>query len=592
MVIATTHGHGGADRLTVVRASISCCSTPSLAPARAVTLPVFARRFTLPLILSVSACADRPGDDGEAGGTLVIALPGTGISPPFPPHSVDNMSRMIVDQLYDRLAEIGPDLNTVGDRGYAPRLAQRWEWARDSMSIVFHLDPRARWHDGRPVRASDVRFAVDLLKDPQTGTQYTSFLTNVDSVSVRDSLTMVAWFRARSPLQFYQFVFNVYPLPQHLLEDIPRSQLSTSAAAQRPVGSGPFRLARFEPGVRLELLADTMHYRGRPNLDRVLLTFAGDPNSALTQLLSGQVDFVEVVAPDAVPRLDSAENVRAVAYPTMGYGFMTMNTRDPRRASAPHPIFGDRTVRRAISMAVDREAMLRNVFGQLGTLGHGPYPKALADTSVKPLPFDRERAAALLDSAGWRRGADGIRMKNGRPLAFSITVPTTSPSRMRYAVLIQEQLKNVGGRVEIDALEFNASQERLNTGRFDATLAIVGQDPPRTGVEQFWGSSSTPPAGANYGRYSNPLVDALIDSIGITADPARADDQWRRMSRTIIEDAPAIWLFEYAPVAGVHNRIRIEGMRGYAWWAELPDWWIPADERIDRDRIGLRPAQP
>ena len=545
-------------------------------------------------MLLAAACTDRPGtagNDGETGGTLIIALPGTGISPTFPPHSVDNMSRMVVDQLYDRLAEIGPDLNTVGDRGYTPRLAQRWEWAPDSMSIAFHLDPRARWHDGTPVRATDVRFALDLLKDPQTGTQYTSFLTNVDSVSVRDSVTAVAWFRARSPLQFYQFVFNVYPLPEHLLKDTPRGQLSTSDAAQRPVGSGPYRLSRYEPGVRIELVADTMHYRRRAKLDRVLLVFAGDPNSTLTQLFSGQADFVEVVPPDAVPRLDSAEHLRALPYPTMGYGFMTMNTRDSQRSGAPHPIFADRAVRRAISMAVDREAMLRNVYGPHGKLGHGPYPQALADTTVKPLPFDRARAAALLDSAGWRLGSGGVRMKNGRPLAFSITVPTTSPSRMRYAVLIQEQLKNVGARVEIDALEFNAMQERLARGRFDATLATVGQDPPRTGVNQFWASSERPPTGANYGSYSNPTVDALLDSIAVTADPVTADDQWRRLSRTIVEDAPAIWLFEYTPVAGVHKRIRVEGMRGYAWWAGLPDWWIPADERIERDRIGLRPAQ-
>ena len=557
------------------------------------SLPILARWTVLSLVVAAVACTDRSAgtrDDAETGGTLVIALPGTGISPPFPPHSVDNMSRMIVDQLYDRLAEMGPDLNTVGDRGYTPRLARRWEWARDSLSIVFHLDPRARWQDGRPVRATDVRFALDLLKDPKTGTQYTSFLTNVDSVSVRDSLTLVTWFRARSPLQFYQFVFNVYPLPEHLLKDIPRGQLSTSDAAQRPVGSGVFRLARYEPGVRIELVADTTHYRGRPNLDRVLLVFAGDPNNMLTQLFSGQVDFVEVVAPDAVARLDSAQHLRAVPYPTMGYGFMTMNMRDGA-SGRPHPIFGERAVRRAISMAVDREAMLRNVYGQHGMLGHGPYPQALADTTVKPLPFDRARAAALLDSSGWRVGTGGIRAKNGRPLAFSITVPTTSPGRMRYAVLIQEQLRNIGARVELDPLEFNAMQEKLSTGRFDATLAIVGQDPPRTGVAQFWTSSERPPTGANYGSYSNPTADALLDSLAVTADPAKADDQWRRLSRTIVDDAPAIWLFEYRPVAGVHRRIRIEGMRGYAWWAGLADWWIPANERIERDRIGLRPAQ-
>lgn len=513
------------------------------------------------------------------------------MAPTFPLFASDNMARMVSDQMFERLAEIGPDLRTIGDRGFMPRLAQRWEWAPDSMSIVFHLDPRARWHDGRPVRAGDVRFSVDLMKDPKTATQFTALVTNLDSVSVRDSLTAVAWFKARSPEQFYQAAYQVFVLPEHLLSDIPREQLSTSEAVQRPVGSGPFRFVRFEPGVRVELQADTAHYRGRPNLDRVLLVFTGDPNNTITQLFSGQVDFVDLVPAAVVPRLDSAEHLQAVPYTLMAYGFMTMNTQDPARRGAPHPVLGDRNVRRALSMAVDREAMLRNVLGPRSELGVGPYPKLLADPSVTPPPFDRARAESLLDSAGWRRGPDGVRARNGRPLAFSITVPTTSAPRMRYAVLLQEQFRNVGARVELQSLEFNAVQERLESGRFDATLLAVGQDPPRTGLKQFWTRAGFPPGGSNYGRYSNPAVDALVDSLPFTSDPARADDQWRRLSSMIIDDAPAIWLYEYQQTAGVHKRIRIEGLRPDSWWAGLADWWIPADERIDRDRIGLRPAQ-
>jgi peptide/nickel transport system substrate-binding protein len=554
----------------------------------------FARWFALPITLVAAACTDRPGangDDVETGGTVVIALPGTGMSATFPLFAADNMARMVSDQMFDRLAEIGPGLGTVGDRGFVPRLAQRWEWGPDSLSIAFHLDPRARWHDGRPVRANDVRFSVELMKDPRTGTQATPFVANVDSVSVRDSLTAVAWFKARSPEQFYQMAYQVFVLPEHLLKDIPRDHLATSEAIQRPIGSGRFRFVRFEPGVRIELVADTGHYLGRPKLDRLLLVFTGDPNSAVTQLFSGQVDFLDAVPPDAVPRLDSAEHLRAVPYTILGYGFMSMNTRSPTGRNQPHPVFGDPVVRRALSMAVDREAMLRNVLGPRAVLGSGPYPKHLSDTTVKAPTFDRARAESLLDSAGWRRGANGTRAKNGRPLAFSITVPTTSAPRMRYAVLLQEQFRNVGAAVEIQSLEFNAVQQRLTSGNFDATLVVVGQDPPRTGIAQFWTTAGLPPTGSNYGRYTNAAVDALVDSLAYTGDPARADAQWRRASQMIIQDAPAIWLYEYQQTAGAHRRIRIEGIRPDAWWAGLADWWIPAAERIDRDRIGLRPAQ-
>lgn len=523
---------------------------------------------------------------------MVVAAPGSGTSPTFPPHAADAMARLVVDNVYERLAGIGPELNTTDDRTFSPQLAQRWEWAGDSMSIAFHLDPRARWHDGRPVRASDVRFTLDVLKDPKTATQFTSFVANLDSVAVRDSLTAVVWYRARSPEQFYQAVYQLYVLPEHLLRDIPRENLATSEAASRPVGSGRFRFTRFEPGVRIELTADTAHYRGRPKLDRVILAFTPDPNNGVTQLFSSQVDFMDAVPPAAVPQLDSAAHLQAVPLPTLAYGYMVMNSRDPRRSAAPHAVFGDPAVRRALSMAVDRQAMLRNVFGDRGELGVGPFPKALADTAVRVPPFDRARAAALLDSAGWRVGRDSIRSKNGRPLAFSIMVPTSSAVRMRYAVLLQEQFRAVGARVEIESMDFNAAHERMNTGRFDATLTVNQQDPAHSAAMQYWATAGKPPAGSNYGSYSNPRVDALLDSLAVLSPPAQLAERWRRAMQQVADDAPAIWLYEFTPIAGAHRRIRISGMRGDGWWVGLADWWIPAAERIERDRIGLRPAQP
>lgn len=552
------------------------------------------RTARLLLFVMAASCADRPGADDDSrdiGGTLVIAAPGSGTTPPFPPHAADAMGRLIADNVYERLAEIGPDLNTVGDRGFTPRLATRWEWAADSLSIAFHLDPRARWHDGQPVRADDVRFTLALLKDPATASQYTAFLTNVDSVSVRDSLTAVVWYRGRSPEQFYQFAYQVFVLPEHILKDVPRGGLATSDAASRPVGSGRFRFARFDPGVRVELVADTAHYRGRAKLDRVIIAFSQETANAVTRLFSGQADLVDALPADVIPRLDTAGSVRAMPYPTLAYGFVVMNLRDPRRLTAPHPILSDRAVRRALSMAVDRQAMLRNIFDTLGVLGAGPFPSALADTGVRIPPFDRTRAAALLDSTGWRAGPDGIRAKNGRRLAFSLIVPTSSAVRMRYAVLLQEQLRSVGARMEIESMDFNPFYERQTTGRFDATINVVSVDPAPSATHQYWGSAGFPPGGGNFGRYANPLVDALIDSIGRSSDPARGR-QYRQAMQTIADDAPAIWLYDYVPIAGIHRRIRVEGVRADGWWTGLADWWIPAGERIDRDRVGLRPSAP
>jgi peptide/nickel transport system substrate-binding protein len=554
-----------------------------------------ARRFASTLLLFLMACSDRSGtaDGAATGGTLVIVQSGTGSSPMIPPLALDVVGRLISDNVYERLAEIGPDMNAVGDRGFTPRLAQRWEWAADSMSIAFMLDPRAKWHDGRPVRASDVAYTLRLLKDPKTGSTITSLLRNVDSVSVRDSLTAVAWFQQRTPEQFYDLAHQVYVLPEHILKDIPSEKLATSEAAMRPIGSGRFRFARYEPGTRVELVADTLHYRSRPKLDRVIISFVSDPGAAVTQLVSGQADFFEVIPPDAIPRVDSSQHARAVRYRALQYVFLLMNHRDPKRLSAPHPILSDRRVRLAISMAMDRQAMARNLFDTLGVLGSGPFSRALADTTIQLPPFDRARAAALLDSAGWRAGPDGMRSKNGRPLRIGVMAPTSSTPRMRYAVLIQEQLKSIGVQADNESIDIRAFVDRMFQKQdFDAVLLGLASDPARSAAKQSWSTAAFPPEGQNFARYSNRTVDALLDSASSTFDKARADQLYHRAYQTLVDDAPAVWLYDVLTVAGVHRRIRMEGLRPDGWWVGLADWWIPPNERIDRDRIGLRPAQP
>jgi peptide/nickel transport system substrate-binding protein len=336
----------------------------------------------------------------------------------------------------------------------------------------------------------------------------------------------------------------------------------------------------------------TSNYRGRPKLDRVVWAIASDGGAALTQLFSGQADFFENIPPDMIPRADSSGSVRTVPYTGLGYAYMGMNQRDPKRSGAPHPVFGDRRVRRAISMGLDRQAMLRNVFDTMGVLGSGPYPRALADTTLSPLPFDRAHAAALLDSAGWRAGTDGIRAKNGRPLSFSLIVPTSSRPRMRYAVLIQEQLKSVGARVEIEAMDFQAVFDRQNAKQFDAAMLSWSPDPNLGGAKEVWATEGIAKGGQNNVSYSNRTFDTLIDSASNTFDAAKSKQYAHRAFQTLIEDAPAVFLYDVLFIAGIHKRIKPVEMRATGWWSDLADWSIPPGERIERDRIGLRPAQP
>ncbi|HVE77628.1 MAG TPA: peptide ABC transporter substrate-binding protein [Gemmatimonadaceae bacterium] len=554
-------------------------------------------RRTLPLALALLVAACRGGErtaDAAAGGTLVVVAP-TDVDFLLPPLVNGIQGRAVMEQMFERLAEIAPELNVVGDGGFEPRLAERWEWAPDSLSIAFRLNPRARWHDGRPVTARDVRFSWEVYADPATGSSTTPLIPYIDSVQVVDSLTARVWYERRTPEQFYDFAHQIFILPQHVLGGVPHAELKTSAFGRQPVGSGRFRFERWEPNVRLVQLADTVHYRGRPKLDRLVWTVAPDFTASVAKLFAGEADFMDGLRPENVEDIGRRPELRSVAHAALQYGYLQFNLRDPRRPSRPHPIFGDKRVRHALTMALDRPRLAQSVLGPQARVALGPFPAQNVlqgqDSALRQLPFDLARARALLDSAGWRdTNGDSVREKGGRPLEWTLTVPTSSRNRVRYAVLLQEAWRQAGARVNVEQVEQNVQLSRMTSRDFDTFIGVWGTDPSPSSARQTWVGSSARGGGSNYGSYESARFDALVDSAITAPSPARAVTYWKQAYQTIIDDAPAVWLYVPVVTAGMHARLRPVNLRADAWWAGLADWWIPVDERNDRDRVGLRAA--
>lgn len=547
-------------------------------------------RASAALLLLLAACSPKNGAEGELGGTVIIGA-AADADALLPPLAGTVQGRAASELLFDRLADMGPELNVNGDGGFEPRLARSWKWSKDSLVITFALDPDARWHDGQPVRAADVRLGYDITRDPANGSSLASHFGDVDSVSTPDSLTFSIHFSRRSAEQFYSAT-QVFPLPYHLLGAIPSGALRQSPAAAAPVGSGKFRFVSWEPKVRLELAAVPDHYRGRAGLDRVLFTMTPESATGLARIWAGESDVWEPLTPIDIREAVRHDHVRIYGGPGYEYGFLAFNFRDARDSSRAHPLFADREMRRALTMAVDRNALLQAVFDSAALYSFGPFtrPQNTSDTTITQIPFDRAAAIAKLETLGWRVGPDSVRRRGNQRLSFGVLVPSSSAVRNRVAVLLQEQLRQVGAEIRIESVEFAKMRDQWFAGRFDATIGGWRTTPSPSGIRGAWGSPAiSRGARQNVGSYLNPVFDKAVEAGLGAVDPAERRAHMRVAYQTIVDDAAAIWLYEVRNAAAVHRRLNVPRWRSEAWWMTLPDWTVDPAQRLQRD---ARPAAP
>jgi peptide/nickel transport system substrate-binding protein len=550
--------------------------------------------LTLTLVL-VTACdggAPRSAaDDSAVGGSIVIA---TSNEPRtlLPPLISVIDEKIIADQIFEPLAWLGDEGRL--DSGYRPGLADSWSWEHDSTAIVFHLNPRARWQDGAPVSAADVRFTFALHSDSLVGFKDRASLGQIDSVSVRDSATAVFWFKSRYPEQFYDAGARMLIVPEHLLAREPRATLMTAAFGRQPVGSGRFRLAKWDPGASIELVADTANYHGRPKLDRVVFTITADANALAARLTTGEIDLAEVSAPDLFRSLAAQPHLRAVMNPAYDYAYLLFNARQPKQRQKPNSLFADVGLRRALTMALDREKLVRSQFDSLAVVAVGPMTRAqpLADPTVSTIRYDSAGAVRLLDSLGWTLSAGKtVRERGGRPLRFAILTPTVSPNRMLMVQKVLESFRRIGVDATVDGVDGNKFVARMGDRDFDVAFDARHVDLSVSGLRAYWTvASARDSSGQNYGNYENPRFDAYLDSALTAKDPVSARALAKLAYETIVADAPAIWVYEARTATVLHKRIHPTHIVPTAWWADIADWTIPAAERLERDRVGLKVA--
>ena len=223
----------------------------------------------------------------------------------------------VADQLFLRLADVGPGMVTAGDQGFVPMLARSWT-RRDSLTLVFDLDPRARWHDGAPVTSRDVLFTLRRARDSAVAPRLANVTRRIASVEAEGEHRVVFRFRKLYAEQLYDATFHTAIVPAHLLEQLPPTPEAWAEFATHPVGSGPYRWVRRQPGEFIELAANEDFFLGAPAIKRVIVRVAVNADARLNLLLAGEADATENIPPPItnIDRVKESKHLRVVPVPS------------------------------------------------------------------------------------------------------------------------------------------------------------------------------------------------------------------------------------------------------------------------------------
>jgi peptide/nickel transport system substrate-binding protein len=517
------------------------------------------RSVCLALSLFLAACREQASSCPECG-TAVIAATGEP-STLIPPLVSETVARDISDQIYERLAYLSPGGSPVDEGAYRSGLAEKWDRV-DSLSWRFHLRPKARWQDGRPVRAEDVVFSFDAFSDSVLASGAVSYLAGKVRATAEDSLTVRVGFTERSPEQLYDATYHVRVLPKHIWDTIPRKRWEADTNLSHLVGSGPYRIQSWERGRFLTLAADTAWTEGeQPSIRRAIWRFAPDPDAALNLLLAHEADLMETVgSKQRAARVSRDSSFRLVTYPAGVYGFLAFRLADAK--GRPHPVLGDRELRRALAEAVDRTTLAQALFGEGTKPPPGPMSQLLWiwDNGIREVPYDAAKAKATI-----------ARIKGRHPLrSIDILVPATSATRRQLAVAIQEAWRNAGMPATVTTVEFPVFQERLARGRFDSYIGAYLDEPSPRGLREQWTRAGW--TALNYGHYGNPVFDSLLQAASFEESPGKAKGLWREAMDTLNADVPAIFLYSLSNIAAVSRRLEEVRIDPYSWISELRNW--------------------
>lgn len=445
--------------------------------------------------------------------------------------------------------------------------------SKDGLTITYHLRHNVKWHDGAPFTSKDVKFTWQAVMSPVNNVIERRGYDEVASVDTPDDYTVVFHMKQIfAPAVDTIFGESDEPfrvLPAHLLAKYPNLNNVPFNAA--PVGTGPYKFARWVRGDRIVLTANPNYFRGAPKIRTLTLLIILDDNTVEAQVKSHEVDLALEIPATVYRDLAGAPGVvrQLVVVPLY-------NSIDFNLSRAP---LDDANVRHALVMATDRGAITQdNLYGTgtEATADLGPYYWAY-DPALRKAPYDPEAAKRLLDAAGWHVGPDGIRTRNGARLSLQIVYGQGSSISRNIVAQVQQMLRKVGVDLEGKSYDYATlyavaqSGGILNSGKFDLALYswVSGADPDNSSQ---WTCAAVPPAGNNITHYCSPEMEAAQRLALSSFDRGVRAKAYHTIESLLVRDAPAAFMYYrslvYAHVPELQNFTpngTSEGWNAYEW---------------------------